>query len=74
MSTTNTKAGKIESGVVYNISFACDTPGPETEYGAFLGYWNGEIDIWGKLTFVPTDGQREHYLFSREIEIANRDA
>ena len=60
-------AGTLESSVVYEICFACSTPGPEVEEWGFRGYWTGEIDTWGKLTIKPISHGRPVYLFPREF-------
>jgi hypothetical protein len=57
----------IEAGVVYEIDFACSTPGPEVEVGAVTGFWNGEIDPWGKLTIIPIKNEKPVYLFPCEV-------
>ena len=67
-------AGIMESGVVYEIVFACSTPGPEVEEGAFTGFWNGEIDPWGKLTIIPIKNGKPIYLFPHEVVSINRVA
>ena len=67
-------AGTMESGVVYEIDFACSTPGPEVEEGAITGYWTGEIDTWGKLTINPINHERPVYLFPREFVSMRRVA
>jgi hypothetical protein len=72
-STTQTDAGEIESGVVYEIAYTCDTPDPDDiEEGTVQGYWTGDVDHWGKLTIEPANGQPTLYLFPREILIAER--
>ena len=65
--TTQTKAGLLEEFKVYRISYSCDTPGPEIESGTFNGYWNGEVDTWGKLTICNSNTGDLFYLFPREI-------
>jgi hypothetical protein len=65
-------AGIMESGVVYEIEFACSTPGPEVEEGGLMGYWTGEIDGWGKLTVKPINHGRPVYLFPGEIVAMQR--
>jgi hypothetical protein len=57
----------LSRGQVCDISFECDTPGPETEYGDITAYWTGEIDYVGKYTLQPVDGGKPYYLFPREI-------
>ena len=67
-------AGLMESGVVYEIEFACSTPGSEVEEGVFRGYWTGEIDGWGKLTIKPINQERPVYLFPGEFVSMRRVA
>ena len=67
MLTTETAAGQIEAGVVYDLDYWCDTPGPEIDEGSERGFWTGEIDWCGKLTFAPLDGSPHLYFFPREI-------
>jgi hypothetical protein len=70
-------AGTIEAGVVYDIGYYCDTPGPEIDSGMIRGYWTGEIDWTGKLTIQDAAGGPTLYLFPREFTdldpIAPRD-
>lgn len=63
---------KLEAGVVCAIEFRCDTPGPEIEEGAFVGFWTGEIDTWGKMTFQIAESRTKLYLFPREIVCIER--
>lgn len=58
---------RIKPGVVYDLWFRCTTPGPDVEEGELRAYWTGEIDTWGKYTFMGVDGAPTHYLFPREI-------
>jgi hypothetical protein len=58
---------KIIAGMVYDVSFRCDTPGPEIDEGSIRAYWTGEVEIFGKLIFRPVDGSPVVYLFRREI-------
>ena len=67
-------AGIMETGVVYEIDFACSTPGPEVEEGATTGYWTGEIDTWGKLTIIQIANEQPVYLFPREFVSMERVA
>ena len=67
---------RLEAGIVYDISFRCDTPGPDAEEGSIRAYWTGETDTWGKLTFVqthdsPGDGFNV-YLFKHELMAVER--
>ena len=66
--------GIIEAGVVYEIDFACSTPGPEVETGTVTGFWNGDIDPWGKLTIIPIKNEKPVYLFPREVVVLKRVA
>ncbi len=69
MNTTKGNAHRtsLTAGVVYDIDFRCTTPGPDVEEGTIRAYWTGEIDTWGKHTFVPIGNRPEHYLFRHEI-------
>lgn len=60
----------------YEVWFECRTPGPEIERGSFTGFWNGDVDVWGKHTWIAgfaRDGfswvadERAFYLFPHEI-------
>ena len=67
-------AGLMESGVVYEIEFACSTPGPEVEEGALTGYWTGDVDGFGKLTIHSINHKRPAFLFPREFVSMRRVA
>jgi hypothetical protein len=58
---------ELKPGRIYFIDYRCTTPGPEVEQGTVHGYWNGEIDTWGKYTIVPTTGTPRLYLFRHEM-------
>ena len=60
-------AGIMKSGVVYEIEFACSTPGPEIERGRLMGYWTGEVDFCGKLTVESISHEQPVYLFPGEF-------
>jgi len=58
---------KIIAGIVVRIDFECRDIGYGVESGSIVGYWNGEIDCWGKYTIVSTDGAPMVYLFEDEF-------
>jgi len=59
-------AHSISARHVYSITFVC-RPFDALEAITIDAYWTGEIDTWGKLTFVPIGGADRLYLFKDEI-------
>jgi hypothetical protein len=58
--------------VVAQVDYKARDIGYGVEEGSFEGYWNGEIDTWGKLTFVEISGRigpgpGPFYLFPDEL-------
>jgi hypothetical protein len=61
---------RIQRGRVYDIAYSCRPYGPDPEdreEGIVRAYWSGDVDTWGKYTFVPTDGSDTLYLFADEL-------
>jgi len=52
---------------VRTISYECRDIGYGVESDIIEAYWTGEIDVWGKYTIKPVDGQAPLYLFADEI-------
>jgi hypothetical protein len=63
-------AHSLSARHVYTITFVCrpirfDDDEPESD--TIDAYWTGEIDTWGKLTFIPIGGADPLYLFKDEL-------
>jgi hypothetical protein len=61
----------MQRGRVYDIDYACRKP-CEDEVGTLRGYWNGDIDMWGKRTIVVVPSGALHYFFADEIKHVSR--
>lgn len=59
--------GRLVRDMVYTIGYNCAPRGLPDEYGTIVGYWNGEVDTWGKLTIRAVQSNHTHYLFADEI-------
>lgn len=72
----NAHRQSITAGVVYDVDYLCrpmtTDPDDEREQGSIRAYWTGEIDTWGKHTFVPIGGGDTLYLFRDEITNVER--
>ena len=65
---------KLLKNRVYDVSFECRILDPRdgAETGEFRGYWTGEIDTWGKYTFIViSDHINPIYLFRDEFTVSN---
>lgn len=59
---------EIERGRVYDVDFECrDNGDGMPDRGSIEAYWTGEVDTWGKLTFISTNRRQAHYLFPDEL-------
>jgi hypothetical protein len=65
---------EVRPYVVAEMGYRCRDIGYGVEYGAVTGYFTGEVDTWGKMTFALVDpilmgNQAQLYLFGDEVEV-----
>jgi hypothetical protein len=64
--TTSITRDDLTPRLVCTISYRCQLA-HEIEEDVFEGFWTGDVDYCGKLTFRRIDGRPAHYLFEHEL-------